>query len=168
MPTCGQLLTSSLQFAHLPTLANFVPCSKALGTWQTRWQGLRLILSPALKRWGPNFRAGDKTSIGPQMGTLATYPMTSRVPNTSEWGQNQRWPTYGQIGYIRSVSTMEGGGGLHHTLVALKLQQFQYVLRKIFFGAWYFLCFFVKVTIPPRAGGLQRGGGGSPEQWLAK
>ena len=51
------------------------------------------------------------------------------------------------------------GGGLHHTMVALKLQQFQ-LNFKIFFGAFgtqYFLCFFVKVTVP--RGGVARGGG---------
>ena len=40
-------------------------------------------------------------------------------------------------------------------MVALKLQQFQYNLKKIFFGALYFLCLFVKV----RGGGGCRGGG---------
>ena len=47
---------------------------------------------------------------------------------------------------------------------ALQLQQFQNNPKKIFFGAKYFLCFFVTVTIPVGGGGLQRGGGGSVQQ----
>ena len=53
-------------------------------------------------------------------------------------------------------------------MVGLKLQQFQYALKKIFhraFGAWCFPCFFVKVTVPRVGGGglqwegvLHRGG----------
>ena len=54
-------------------------------------------------------------------------------------------------------------GGLYHTIVALKLQQFQYG-PKFFFGAfsaWYFPCVFVKATPPPHGeGGVAGGGGG--------
>ena len=54
-----------------------------------------------------------------------------------------------------------GGDCTHYTMVALKLQQFQENLKKIFFGpfgAQYFLCFFVNVTA--RGWGLQGGGEG--------
>ena len=40
-------------------------------------------------------------------------------------------------------------------MVARKLQQFQYNLKKILFGAfgaWYFLCFLGQVTVPPPRG----------------
>ena len=52
-----------------------------------------------------------------------------------------------------------------HTMVALKLHSSNTTKRKIFFGAWYFPCFFVKVTVPPMGGGdckwgITRGGGG--------
>ena len=45
--------------------------------------------------------------------------------------------------HVRPVPPM-GGGGLHRTMVALKLHQFQYNLKKFFFGTFgasYFLCF---------------------------
>ena len=43
---------------------------------------------------------------------------------------------------------------------ALKLQQFRYNLKKIFFSAQYFLCFLGQLTVPPpQGGGLQKGGG---------
>ena len=45
-------------------------------------------------------------------------------------------------------------------MVALKLQQFQKNLKKMFFGAGYFLCSFVKVHPPPPHEDCKRGGGG--------
>ena len=47
------------------------------------------------------FRAGGKIRIGPQVGKLATSPLPYRgsAPLQSG-GQNQKWPTSGQIGYL--------------------------------------------------------------------
>ena len=45
---------------------------------------------------------------------------------------------------------------MHHTTVALKLQHFQYNLKKFFFGAFsaqYFLCFLGQVTVAKGWGG---------------
>ena len=46
-------------------------------------------------------RAGGKIRSGPQVGKLATSPLPYRgAPSPQSGGQNQKWPTSGQIGYL--------------------------------------------------------------------
>ena len=46
-------------------------------------------------------RAGGKIRSGPQVGKVATSPMPSRgSPPLQSGGQNQKWPTSGQSGYL--------------------------------------------------------------------
>ena len=46
-------------------------------------------------------RAGGRIRIGPQVGKLATSPLPYRgAPPLQSGGQNQNWPTSGQIGYL--------------------------------------------------------------------
>ena len=46
-------------------------------------------------------RAGGKIRSGPQVGKLATSPLPYRgAPPPQSGGQNQKWPTSGQIGYL--------------------------------------------------------------------
>ena len=46
-------------------------------------------------------RAGGKIRSGPQVGKLATSPLPYRgAPPLQSGGQNQKWPTCGQIGYL--------------------------------------------------------------------
>ena len=46
-------------------------------------------------------RAGGKIRSGPQVGKLATSPLPYRgAPTPQSGGQNQKWPTSGQIGYL--------------------------------------------------------------------
>ena len=46
-------------------------------------------------------RAGGKIRSGPQVGKLATSPLPYRgSPPLLSGGQNQKWPTSGQIGYL--------------------------------------------------------------------
>ena len=48
-----------------------------------------------------HFRAGGKIRSGPQVGKLATSPLPYRgSPPLQSGGQNQKWPTSGQIGYL--------------------------------------------------------------------
>ena len=57
-----------------------------------------------------------------------------------------------------------GGGVIPHMMVALKLQQFQYNVKKIFLRRLWrlvFPWFCVKVTVPPMGEGGYKGGGGS-------
>ena len=46
-------------------------------------------------------RAGKKIRSGPQVGKVATSPLPSRgSPPLQSGGQNQKWPTFGQSGYV--------------------------------------------------------------------
>ena len=69
-------------------------------------------------------RAGGKIRSGPQVGKLATSPLPYRgAPPPQSGGQNQKWPTSGQIGYLtpavsgsptaseRGAKSESGGGG---------------------------------------------------------
>ena len=47
------------------------------------------------------FRAGGKIRGGPQVGKMATSPLPYRgSPPLQSGGQNQKWPTSGQSGYL--------------------------------------------------------------------
>ena len=47
------------------------------------------------------FRAGGKIRSGPSVGKVATSPLPSRgSPPLQSGGQNQKWPTKGQSGYV--------------------------------------------------------------------
>ena len=60
-------------------------------------------------------RAGGRIRSGPQVGKLATSPLPYRgAPPLQSGGQNQKWPTSGQIGYLtpavsRSPTAAERG-----------------------------------------------------------
>ena len=58
--------------------------------------------SPSLWSGDPRrFRAGGKIRSGPQVGKVATSPLPYRgSPPLQSGGQNQKWPTSGQIGYL--------------------------------------------------------------------
>ena len=64
------------------------------------------------------FRAGGKVGSGPQVGKMATSPLPYRgSPPLQSGGQNQKWPTSGQNGYltpaVSGISTAsERGGGI--------------------------------------------------------
>ena len=52
------------------------------------------------------FRAGGKIRSGPQVGKLATSPLLYRgSPLLQRGGQNQKWPTSGQIGYLTPAAS---------------------------------------------------------------
>ena len=51
------------------------------------------------------FRLGGKIRSGPQVGKVATSPLPARgSPPLRSEGQNQKWPTSGQGGYITSAT----------------------------------------------------------------
>ena len=61
------------------------------------------------------FRAGGKIRSGPQVGEMATSPLPYRgSPPLQSGGQNQKWPTSGQIGYltpaVSGIPTASGWG----------------------------------------------------------
>ena len=52
------------------------------------------------------FKAGGKLRSGPQMGKVATSPLPPRgSPPLQSGGQNQKWPTSGQGGYITPAAS---------------------------------------------------------------
>ena len=52
------------------------------------------------------FRAGGKIRSGIEMGNVATSPVPPRgSPPPQSGGQNQKWPTYGQGGYITHAAS---------------------------------------------------------------
>ena len=51
-------------------------------------------------------RAGGKIGSGPQVGKLATSPLPyQEAPPLQSGGQNQKWPTSGQIGYLTPAAS---------------------------------------------------------------
>ena len=62
------------------------------------------------------FRAGGKIRSGPQVGKVATSPLPYRgAPPLHSGGQNQKWPTSGQSGYLTPAKSGDphrfGAGG---------------------------------------------------------
>ena len=52
------------------------------------------------------FRAGGKMRSGPQVGKVATSPLPPRgSPLLQSGGQNQKWPTSGQSGYLTPAAS---------------------------------------------------------------
>ena len=66
------------------------------------------------------FRAGGKIRSGPQVGKVATSPLPSQEsPPLQSGGQNQKWPTSGQSGYVTPAvsgipTALERGGKIRN------------------------------------------------------
>ena len=122
-PQGGKLATSPLPYRGSPPLQS----GKQNQKWPT--SGQSGYLTPAISgipaaaergaksevahKWGKwlphpcrigdprRFRAGGKIRSGPQVGKVATSPLPYRgSPPLQSGGQNQKWPTRGQIGYL--------------------------------------------------------------------
>ena len=89
-------------------------CLVTVAQWVHRWSRWRGTKSEVAHKWaewlhhtchvreGPQrFREGDKIRIGPHVGGLTTSrPPYGGSPTLQSGGQNQKWPTSGQVGYI--------------------------------------------------------------------
>ena len=122
-PQVGKLATSPLPYRGAPALESRGQNQK----WPTRGQigyltpavsgiptaserGAKLEVAHKWANWLPQpwrigdphrLRAGGKIRSGPQVGKLATSPLPYRgTPRLQSGGQNQKWPTSGQIGYL--------------------------------------------------------------------
>ena len=94
-PTCGQSGYVTPAVSGIPTAAE---------------RGGKSEVTHLLARWlrhpcrlgDPHrFRAGGKIRSGPLVGKVATSPLPSRgSPRLQSGGQNQKWPTCGQSGYV--------------------------------------------------------------------
>ena len=94
-PTSGQsgYLTPAVSGNH--TAAERGAKSEVAHKW-AKW------LPHPCRIWEPHrCRAGGKIRSGPQVGEVATSPLPYRgAPPLQSGGQNQKWPTSGQIGYL--------------------------------------------------------------------
>ena len=94
-PQVGKLATSPLPYRGSPPLQSGGQNQK----WPT--SGQIGYLTPAVSGSPTATRAGGKVRSGPQGGKLATSPLPYRgAPPLQSGGQNQKWPTSGQIGYL--------------------------------------------------------------------
>ena len=94
-PTSGQSGYLTHAVSRIPTVAQRGAKSEVAHKW-ANW------LPHPCRIGDPHCcRAGGKIRSGPQVGKLATSPMPYRgSPPLHSGGQNQKWPTSGQIGYL--------------------------------------------------------------------
>ena len=122
-PQVGKLATSPLPYRGSPPLQSGGqnqkwPTSGQIGYLTPAVSGIPSASERGAKsevahkwaKWLPHpcrigephcFRAGGKIRSGPQAGKVATSPLPYRgAPPLQSGGQNQKWPTSGQIGYL--------------------------------------------------------------------
>ena len=94
-PTSGQIGYLTPAVSGSPTAAKRRAKSEVAHKW-AKW-----LPHPCRIGEPHRFRAGGKIRSGPQVGKLATSPLPYRgAPPLQSGGQNQKWPTSGQIGYL--------------------------------------------------------------------
>ena len=122
-PQVGKLATSPLPYGGAPPLQSggknqkwptsgqsgyLTPAVSGIPTAAER--GAKSEVAHKWANWLPHpcrigdphrCRAGGKIRSGPQVGKVATSPLPYRgAPPLQSGGQNQKWPTSGQIGYL--------------------------------------------------------------------
>ena len=94
-PTSGQSGYLTPAVSGIPTAAERGTKSEVAHKW-AKW-----LRHPCRLGDHHRFRAGGKIRSGPQVGKLATAPLPYRgSPRLQSGGQNQKWPTSGQNGYL--------------------------------------------------------------------
>ena len=94
-PQVGKVATSALPYRGAPPLQSGGQNQK----WPT--SGRSGYVTPCRIGEPHRCRAGGKIRSGPQVGKVATSPLPYRgAPPLQSGGQNQKWPTSGQIGYL--------------------------------------------------------------------
>ena len=94
-PTSGQIGYLTPAVSGIPTAAERGAESEVAHKW-ANW-----LPHPCRIGDPHRCRAGGKIRSGPQVGKLATSPLPYRgSPPLQSRGQNQKWPTSGQIGYL--------------------------------------------------------------------
>ena len=94
-PTSGQIGYLTPAISGIPTAAERGAKSEVAHKW-AKW-----LPHPCRIGDPHRCRAGGKIRSGPQVGKLATSPLPYRgSPPLQSGGQNQKWPTSGQIGYL--------------------------------------------------------------------
>ena len=94
-PTCGQSGYITPGVSGIPTAAERGAKSEVAHKW-AKW-----LRHPCRLGDPHRFRAAGKIRSGPLVGKVATSPLASRgSPPLQSGGQNQKWPTSGQSGYV--------------------------------------------------------------------
>ena len=94
-PTCGQSGYVTPAVSGIPTAADQGGMSEVAHLWARWLRDPRRLGDPHY------FRAGGEIRIGPLVGKVATSPLPSQgSPPLHSGGQNQKWPTCGQGGYV--------------------------------------------------------------------
>ena len=94
-PTSGRIGYLTPAVSGSPTASERGAKSEVAHKW-ANW-----LPHPCRIREPQRLRAGGKIRSGPQVGELATSPLPYRgAPPPQSGGQNQKWPTSGQIGYL--------------------------------------------------------------------
>ena len=94
-PTCGQNGYVTPAVSGIPTALERGAKSEVAHLW-AKW-----LRHPCRLGDPHRFRAEGKMTSGPLVGKMATSPLPSRgSPALQSGGQNQKWPTCGQNGYI--------------------------------------------------------------------
>ena len=94
-PTCGQIGYLTPAVSGSPTASERGAKSEVAHLW-ANW-----LPHPCRIGEPHRFRAGGKIRSGPEVGKWATSPLPYRgAPPLQSGGQNQKWPTCGQIGYL--------------------------------------------------------------------
>ena len=94
-PTCGQTGYVTPAVSGIPSAAERGAKSEVAHLW-AKW-----LRHPCRLGDPRRFRAGGKFRSGPEVGKVATPPLPSRgSPPLQSGGQNQKWPTCGQNGYV--------------------------------------------------------------------
>ena len=94
-PTSGQIGYLTPAVSGIPAAAERGAKSEVAHKW-AKW-----LPHPCRIGDPRRFRAGGKIRSGPQVGKVATAPLPYRgSPPLHSGGQNQKWPTSGQIGYL--------------------------------------------------------------------
>ena len=94
-PTSGQIGYLTPAVSGIPTAAERGAESEVAHKW-ANWLPHPCRIGDPLR-----FRAGGRIRSGPQVGKVATSPLPYRgSPPLQSGGQNQKWPTSGQSGYL--------------------------------------------------------------------
>ena len=97
-PTCGQSGYVAAAVSGIPTASEQGAKSEGAHLW-AKWLCHRCRVGDPGR-----FRAGDKIRSGPLVGKVATSPLPSLgSPPLQSGGQNQKWPTCGQSGYVTAA-----------------------------------------------------------------
>ena len=98
----NQMCPTSGQSGYLtPSVSGIPTASKRGAKSEVAHKGAKWLPHPCRIGDPHRFRAGGKVKSGPQVGELATSPLPYRgSPPLQSGGQNQKWPTSGQNGYL--------------------------------------------------------------------